>query len=155
MRGGINPVRSQSYFKKGVVTQIKKHSSRSTRNSILIQYHNPFMRGTDSKLIFGTDHPHTLNSSYLRSLYLNLFSIGKCKACTNSCHKNLLSGSHIGCSAYNLQRFVSAHINFSHAKLICIRMFYTFKDLTHHDTGQPSGNLLCQTHPFNFKTYSV
>ncbi|MNL52545.1 hypothetical protein D3C87_1757330 [compost metagenome] len=80
------------------------------------------MTGTQSDLVFGTDHALAYFSTDLCFLDLKCLSFCRVNHSAHRSYHYMLTGSNVRCSAYNWYNITITQVYRSQAQLICIRM---------------------------------
>ena len=138
MRGGINPVGSQSNLYYSVGLELEIFLCACAGNGCRIEDHNAFVAVSDAQLILGAYHSERLHAAYLGLLDLEILS----KHSAYGCQQHLLAGSHVRRTADDLQQLLLSGIELCNVKMVRIRMLHALHDLGNDYAGKASRNLL-------------
>ena len=112
---------------------------RHPHGRIARQDDNPVIRRAYTDFHFGANHSETLHSANLGFLDGKLF-FSVIERGAHRCHYHLLSCSHIGRTADDLQRRIRPHIYRGDMQMIRIRVFLTSQNMADDQTSQASPN---------------
>ena len=132
MRDGVHAVGGDGHLKQAVVLHVEVFLGGHSHGGVVGQHHDAVVVGTELQLVGSAEHTLADGAAQLAFLNLVVFGVRGINLGAYLGAHHLLSGSHVGGAADDVQRTLAAHVDGGQVQVVAVGVRLAGQHLRNH-----------------------